>query len=345
MLGGAGFSVMPELVMDACKVDAGAWADGEWAVVELAKRIEGRQDWSGVPNLVWRREGRWQRNAPSSQPLTGLPPMSRTWVDHPRYVREGGQAGLETKRGCPCQCIYCADPLAKGREMRPRSPQVVVDELERLLAQGVDHIQSCDSEFNAPEWHAADVCKEIIRRKLGDKVHWYAMCSPVPFSSELASLMRRAGFDGVNLGVDNGDEQMLRRLKRGFTPEDILNATRCCKEAGIAVMFDLLLGAPGETKESIARTIELVKRARPTKANVQLGVRVYPGTELATLVAQPELREGLVGGDDPYEPLFFIEPAVAPFASRMLDELISDSYERKVQMRRAIQQTILREGR
>jgi hypothetical protein len=89
-------------------------------------------------------------------------------------------------------------------------------------------------------------------------------------------------------------------------------------------MFDLLLGSLGETRESIFRTIELMRRARPDRVGVALGVRVYPGTELANLVMQEELIEGHVGRDDPSEPLFFIEPRIVPFAFELLDDLIGD---------------------
>ena len=136
--------------------------------------------------------------------------------------------------------------------------------------------------------------------------------------------MRRAGCVGINFGADNGDEEMLQRLRRGFTPDEIQEATRRCKEAGMAVMLDLLLGSPGETRTSIVRTIDLMRAAEPDRVGVAVGIRVYPGTELANLVRQGALTEGLVGGDDPSDPLFFMEPGVAPFAFELLDELIGD---------------------
>jgi radical SAM superfamily enzyme YgiQ (UPF0313 family) len=328
VLGGVGFSVMPEQVLTVCEADAGVWGDGEFALVELANelatRMEGKREWPSVPNLIWRRDGEWHRNPPSNRTLADLPLMRRSWVDNRRYFREGGQAGIETKRGCPRRCIYCADPLAKGRETRTRPPRAVGDELEKLLQQGIDHIHTCDSEFNLPEWHAVEVCEEIVRRGLGNRLRWYAYCSPVPFSPQLARLMRRAGCVGINFGVDSGDREMLRRLKRGFVPDDVLSAARSCKEVGIATMFDLLLGSPGETRESITRTIELMRQAGPDRVGVALGVRVYPGTELADMVMQEELRAGLEGGDDLSEPFFFIEPEVAPFAFELLDDLIGD---------------------
>jgi len=253
--------------------------------------------------------------------------MSRRWVDNACYYREGGQAGIETKRGCPGRCIYCADPLAKGRDIRTRPPGAVADELERLLAQGIDHIHLCDSEFNMPEEHARAVCGEIIRRHLGDRVHWYAYCSPVPFSASLARMFRRAGCAGINFGVDNGDPHMLARLERPFIPGDILRAVRACAAERIAVMCDLLLGSPGETEESITRTIDLMKRAGPDRVGVALGVRVYPGTALAEMIARENRGEGLRGDDGTSAPLFFIEPAVVPRAPDLIARL-TDGDER-----------------
>ena len=316
VLGGVGFSVMPEQVLALSGAALGIWGEGEFALPELAARLERNQDWRDLPNLVWRRGSAWQRNAPSFPELAGLPPMSRRWVDNRRYFHQGGQAGFETKRGCPGECVYCADPVAKGKLTRIRPPDAVADELGRLLEQGIDHLHTCDGEFNLPAWHALEVCREITRRGLGERLRWYAYCSPAPFSPELARTMRKAGCVGVNFGADNGDQGMLRRLGRGFTPADIVNATRWSREAGMAVMLDLLLGSPGETRESLARTVELVKQADPDRAGVSVGVWVYPGTELARSLGVTERAEG--------PPFFFLEPKIASFAFDLLDSLIGE---------------------
>jgi len=314
VLGGVGFSVMPEPVLALSNAEIGVWGEGEFVLPELAARLERKQEWRELPNLVWRRGAAWQRNAPCSWPLAGLPPMSRSWVDNRRYFRQGGQAGFETKRGCPGQCIYCADPVAKGKQTRLRPPGAVADELESLLGQGIDHLHTCDGEFNLPMSHAFEVCEEMVRRGLGDRLRWYAYCSPAPFSPELARAMRRAGCVGINFGADNGDQEMLRRLGRGFAPSDILNATRWSKDTGMAVMLDLLLGSPHETRESLVRTMELMQRADPDRVGVSVGVRVYPGTELAARVAPSQGTE----------PLFYLEPEIAPLVFPLLDALIGD---------------------
>ncbi|OEU52974.1 MAG: hypothetical protein BA861_12600 [Desulfobacterales bacterium S3730MH5] len=322
VLGGVGFSVMPEQILGLCRADAGLWGDGEFGLLQLAESMEGKRPRHDVANLFWRHHDTWQHNRSSMPLLTKLPPMSRSWVDNRRYFREGGQAGIETKRGCSGHCVYCVDPIAKGKAIRIRPPGAVVDEMERLLEQGIDHIHTCDSEFNLPQQHASDVCKEMIRRNLDDKLRWYAYCSPLDFSLELARLMRGAGCVGINFGVDSGDEDMLRRLRRDFVPNAILSTVRSCQEAGIVVMLDLLLGSPGETRQSIVTTIELMKQAAPERVGVAVGVRVYPGTELADMVRQTEVREGIVGAGDASEPIFFMEPAIAPFVFELLDKLI-----------------------
>jgi tryptophan 2-C-methyltransferase len=323
-LGGVGFSVMPEAVIERCGADLGVRGDGEFVLPALASRLERGENWSDLPNLVFRGGSGWRRNPAGATPLEALPPMSRDFVDNLRYFREGGQAGFETKRGCPNRCVYCADPLAKGKTVRARPPVVVADEIARLAARGIDHLHTCDSEFNVPEAHAAAVCREIVRRGLGDRIRWYAYCAPVPFSKELAALMRRAGCAGINFGVDSGDPEMLARLGRDFGPGDIVATARLVREAGMAVMLDLLFGSPGETRESVVRTVDLVRRSEPDRAGVAVGVRVYPGTVLADRIVSDDLGEGLIGGTDLSDPVFFVEPAVAPFLFDLLDDLVGD---------------------
>lgn len=324
VVGGVGFSTMPELILTQCSADAGIWGDGEFAFVELAKCLAADKEIRDIPNVIRKRDERWHRNPPQFYPLKNLPGMSRNLVDNQRYLCEGGQVGFETKRGCSCNCIYCADPVAKGNEIRCRPPEAVVVEIKNLLAQGIDCLHTCDCEFNLPSWHAEEICIEMIKNKLGGKIGWYAYCTPLSFSPKLAGLMREAGCIGINFGVDNGDDEMLKRLKRGFSSENIENTARACKEAGIVTMFDLLLGSPGESKESITHTIELIKKTNPDRVGVSIGVRVYPHTELAGRIERGELKGGLVGNDGKLETLFYLEPNVSPFITELLEDLIDN---------------------
>jgi tryptophan 2-C-methyltransferase len=314
VVGGVGFSVMPERILALSNADYGVWGEGEFVLPRLADRLSKRQPIEDLPGLVWCDRGTWRRNPPIFGQLADLPLMQRRWVDNRRYFQQGGQAGFETKRGCSASCTFCADPVAKGREVRLRPPKMVVEELMHLLAQGIDVFHTCDGEFNISMPHALEVCREMERQGLGTKVRWYAYCSPAPFSPELAQAMRTAGCAGIDFGADHGNPSMLKRLGRNFGPDDVRNATRWSKEAGMAVMLDLLLGAPGETKEGIEQTVNMVRQAGPDLAGVSLGVRLFPGTELTAQV----------GDEEKEEPAFFLEPQIAPFVFDWMNALVGN---------------------
>ena len=92
----------------------------------------------------------------------------------------------------------------------------------------------------------------------------------------------------------------------------------------MSVMLDLLLGAPGESRDSIVQTVDLMKRADPDRVGVSLGVRVYPGTALEGEFVGRKDADGLVGGGGPFDPLFFLEPEIEQGVFEWLHAWIGD---------------------
>jgi radical SAM superfamily enzyme YgiQ (UPF0313 family) len=314
VLGGCGFSIFPRRIMAATGADFGIAGDGEAAVTALARRLEEGGSGRGVPGVACRNGDGTITVAPPAYPTSLSVPVSRSHIDNPRYLREGGMGGLETKRGCPGQCIYCADPIGKGARARCRPPAEVADEAEALLAQGVDVVHLCDSEFNLPPEHATAVCDEFRDRDLGRRLRWYCYAAVSPFSPQLARRMRAAGCAGINFGADSGSDRMLAALGRPYRGEAVTAAVAACRQAGITVMLDLLIGAPGEDEASVRESIELVKAADPCRAGAAVGVRVYPGTPLARIVRQqgpmdgnPNLRGHVRDNDDFFRPVFHVD--------------------------------------
>lgn len=324
VLGGVGYSVAPGPILDYLGADLGIAGEGEAALDLLAAAVDHGGGFEQVPGLVHRSDGQLVANSQKHIDLAALPPRQRTLADNRRYFAEGGQAGFETKRGCGMACIYCADPVAKGRTWRLLPPEMVVREIRALLDQGIDHLHTCDSEFNLPADHGAAVCEEIIRSGLGQSVHWYAYCSPSPFTPEMAELFVRAGCAGVDFGVDSGDEGILAGLARHFHPAEIRQTAKICRRFGIHYMFDLLIGGPGETRESVRRTIGLMKEIDAERVGVAIGVRVYPGTRMARIAR--EQPEALHGSADPelLRPVFYLAPELGPDAVGFVRELVGD---------------------
>ncbi|MFB0526139.1 MAG: radical SAM protein [bacterium] len=330
ILGGVGFSIMPEKILEYCELDVGIRGDGEETLPLLLNRIAEGRNYTDLPGLVYRASGGFVSNTPEYFDLNKLSSRRRKLLNNRRYFDEGGQGNIETKRGCTKRCIYCADPLAKGRKIRLRNPKGVLHELEALLDEGVNYFHFCDSEFNLPEDHAKAVCQQIISLGVDKKINWYAYCSPIPFSEELAMLMKITGCRGVDFGVDNGNMEMLKILGRDFGKDEIRNTARLCHKYSITFMFDLLLGGPGETRETVKETIELMRETEPDRVGVMVGVRIYPGTELGNVVLKEcpmeenrNLQGKIKGNSDFFEPVFYVSSKLGEDIFSYVCELIA----------------------
>jgi len=307
--------------------DYGIRGDGETALIELARRLSTGEDVSSIPGLVFHSDGQIIENPPLPAKLNELMPRRRSFVNNLAYFKLGGQGSIETKRGCDGKCRYCADPVAKGRTVRLMPPAGVADEIEALLNQGVDVLHLCDSEFNLPPAHALEVCEELIRRKMGDKIRWYAYLAPAPFSRGLAESMLAAGCVGINFGADSTHPSILQSLGRNFTAEDIRTAVDECRRTGIKVMLDLLIGGPGETPETARHTIETVKDMNPDRVGISLGVRVFAETPLSEWTKSRKIelhRPGSHGREGLLYPVFYISPELGSKPEEVVGDFVQD---------------------
>jgi len=181
IIGGVGFSIMPFETLAYTGADAGICGDGEEVFVNLIS--------SGIrPKGIIK--------APLF-PLSNFKP-ERGFINNLFYYRAGGMAGIETTRGCNRRCIYCADPVAKGKKVRFRHVESVIDEVKQLLKEGIAHFHFCDSEFNLSMEYTKSLCQGFIDNKLGEQISWYAYGVPDIMDRELAELLKKAGCKGIN---------------------------------------------------------------------------------------------------------------------------------------------------
>ncbi|MFH0768141.1 MAG: radical SAM protein, partial [Chloroflexota bacterium] len=257
--------------------------------------------------------------------LQYLPVPRRRIFNNKKYEQFGAIVGLETKRGCSQKCIYCADPVAKGTRMRLRPPEMVVKELQDLLEQGVSWLHLCDSEFNLPIKHAKEICQAIIDKGLGDKIRWYCYCAPTPFDSELARLMKGAGCAGINFGVDSLCDDQLHRLGRLHSSNDVHQLVRLLHNEGLNYMFDLLIGSPEETEDTVRITIDKAREFNIPLVGIAVGVRLYPNTVLGNAVTDGIIKAGLHPdiNKDLDQPVFYLSPSLNN-ASTLINQLVGN---------------------
>jgi radical SAM superfamily enzyme YgiQ (UPF0313 family) len=331
VLGGIGFSFNPGPTLTFTGATHGVVGDAEESFARLLDRLLAGELPVGIPGAVYRDPaGTLVRVPRRSIDLALIPAPSRRFVDGPRYFAEGGQAGIETLRGCTRRCVYCCEPAACGATLRLRDPASLADEVEDLLDQGIDVLHLCDTETNLAPTHIEAWCAALTERGLAEHIRWYAYGRPLPLDAGLAETMARAGCAGLDLGADHGDPAMLRRLGHGFGPEHIVAAVRACRDAGIAVMLDMMLGGPGETRDTLATALELARRAEPDCVGLSVGVRLYPDAPLARAVRaqapvseHPALHGVTHDNEDLLRPVFYVSPALGASIHAVVAEQVA----------------------
>lgn len=268
VMGGGGFSVLPQQLMRRFRLDYGIVGEGERAFAALVSRMAGgSRQARDIPNLL---SGDGVPPVPASQhreylDLDANATPDRRWTD-PRYYELSGIASIQTKRGCTMRCDYCTYPDIEGREIRRRAGEVVADEWQALVAShpSIDHIFIVDAVFNLPPRHAREVSEALIARGLNTP--WTCYLNPLYFDQALANVMARAACSGVEIGSDSGTDEGLERLRKGFTTEDIRRASRSCREAGIKDCHTFVLGARGDTLDDVERSLDFIDTLDPHAA-------------------------------------------------------------------------------
>ena len=331
ILGGCGFSIAPEALLDFLDADLGVAGAQEADLLRLLACLGHEDAYPEVPGLVWREGGRIRSNPPSPPTMDEDFFSSRRTVNNLEYFHTGGMVGLETKRGCTGLCRYCVDPVAKGNRVFTKPLDCLVKEIESLVDQGVTVFHLCDSEFNQPRNHAFDVCEALTQDGLSGKIRWFTYASPLGFDEALASRMVAAGCAGINFGVDHSHPDMLRALGRQHCAEDLERTAEAARRAGLPVLFDLLLGGPGETRETLRETIDFCRKIEVPRVGANCGIRVYPGTafsrevlERGPLHENPDLQGRLEGNEELLYPVFFLSHGMGPGWQDYLAALVRD---------------------
>lgn len=187
-----------------------------------------------------------------------------------------------TGRGCPHRCLFCSPITRKsfGEGMRLRSSENIVDEMEHLMAHGVNAFSFEDDNFTAKEAHVLSLCEEIQRRHL--KVHWMARARIDGIRPHLLEAMKEAGCLLLHLGVESGSERIIRLIRKssnnGAWPEMCKRVFHEAKRVGIATNAFFVLGCPTETREEVEQSIHLAEQLAPDMVQVHF-FTPYPGSE------------------------------------------------------------------
>ena len=272
-------------------VDIVARGEGETTIVSLALALKEEKDWSDLPGVVFRRGGVVIDNGwPALQAdLDTLAAPARHLLPLGRYRALHMPISMTTSRGCPHGCIFCVGRKMVGARVRYRDPARVVDELADIAGYGFHQVNLADDLFTASAGHCLAVCDEILRRGLA--VRWTSFARVDTVSTEVLKRMRQAGCQAVSFGIESGDPGILKTIRKGITLAQVEAAVAMCHEAGLMPHGSFILGLPGETPETIERTLAFGRRLEAM--GVSYGFHLlapFPGTRVRDRAAEYGLK-------------------------------------------------------
>ncbi|MCW4030045.1 MAG: B12-binding domain-containing radical SAM protein [Candidatus Bathyarchaeota archaeon] len=269
-------------LQEAPYLDIAIRNEGELTIVELADRIEKGQAYTDIVGTTCRKDGKIVRNPdrPPLENLDSLPfPALHLW-EKLGEIRKYGTIPYPIlgSRGCTFWCNFCTTVRMFGRRYRMRSPKNVVDEIEYLHKNyHANQFTFYDDAFTVDQNRTMEICNEIHRRGL--KIKWDCETRVDMVSRELLFKMREAGCIAVWYGVESGSKKLLTSMGKGFNLNQTRRAFKWAKEAGLMTVAGVILGFPGETKESVWETIRFVKELNPNDVGFYIATP-YPGTPL-----------------------------------------------------------------
>lgn len=296
VIGGAGFSLMPEAILDYCGGDYGIVGEGEQAFSHLLELLEQKKT---PPRIM--KAPFLCTHAEIQEPCFA-PDLLRY------YTEASGVISLHTKRGCVKNCLYCTYPLLEGRTIRPRPVEAVLDDLRWLKKNAkFQELFFTDAVFNDISGHWLRLVEGMARA--GISTPWTAFFQPEGLTGEALALCKRTGLKAVEFGTDALSDTTLSALDKGFSFDAARQATSLCHNLALPCAHFVICGGPGETMHTLHEGLDNLETLEQCLVFAFLGIRIYQGTPLM----DQAIREGIAHAEDStLRPTYYFTPHITP---------------------------------
>lgn len=290
VLGGSGFSAMPNEILEYFNADYGIIGPGEEAFPHFLKLLESNQLHRKIING-------WNYGLDSELEI-----LRAKEINYSRYMQNEGIVGFSTHVGCSNGCPYCIEALKK---VYYRKINKIIKEIEFLINRGDNHFHLCDSEFNENLNYSKKFCKSIIEKSLDLK--WTLYMKPSPYDEELFRLLSKSNAYLITLSVDS--DKSIQTDNR-YCYNDLKNIIKYCKKYNIELAIDLLTGYPNEPLESTKKVVDFFKKERPKTVGISFYYRLFKNTKLSQLIErtppmQKKLTRPYSENENYITPIFF----------------------------------------
>ena len=296
IIGGPHFTGNPEDSL-CDNITYGIRGEGEEALLELLNSLEEGKDISNLQNLVFKTKVGVHVNPtrPYIKNLDTLPPPAwdlmklNEYVD-PNYF-EGPHVAIFTTRGCPYNCKFCASCVTWNRKVRFNSVDRVINDIKYIVnTLGIRNIMFHDDNFTSNKRRAIEICKRIISEKLDIKYTMQVRADNV--DKELIANLKDSGCQFAAIGVESGNQDILKSMGKRETKEQFRNAIKILKDFKLPSIASYIFGFPEDTNETIKETIDFAEELNADQSKFMI-LSAYPGTEYFRLAKERHLVDQL----------------------------------------------------
>ncbi|MFH2218120.1 MAG: cobalamin-dependent protein [Pseudomonadota bacterium] len=253
------------------QIDFVVVGEGEYPFLNLVRCIE-KADYAGIEDIdgiAFRKDGRILKTKDPEpiQNLDALPSPAKYFEYRHLYLT----------RGCTGKCKFCGSPLFWGPRVRSHSTEYFVEQLELLYNKGVTFFYFSDDTFTFSKKDVIEICKKILQKKL--IISWVAISRVNAVSEDVICWMRKAGCIQISYGVESGSEKIRKTLNKRIKTDQIEKAFKTTGEHGILPRAYFIYGCPGESRETIRESLELIYKIKPLVVHFFI-LSIFPGTAL-----------------------------------------------------------------
>ena len=212
-----------------------------------------KDELDNIPGIIYKKDGLFKKTSFDCwfDDLDAIPFPARDLMRNELYPRpDTGEpmATIQVSRGCPAQCTYCLTPIISGRTVRKRSVENIFAEIEECYYKyGIKNFFFKADTFTIDAKWASDLCDLIINSELHGKIEFTANSRVKPLEYELLKKLKKAGCFTIVVGFESGNNDTLKKIKKGTTKEDNLNAAKLIKKSGLPIFGFFMIGFPWET--------------------------------------------------------------------------------------------------
>jgi radical SAM superfamily enzyme YgiQ (UPF0313 family) len=315
VLGGAGYSIFPGSALTFLGADFGIQGEGEIAFPALLSWLEAGRRTAAPPGVYLPNRAALQRSYVEYLDTLRLP-EPRLWLDS--TTDTAARVPVQSRRGCPLDCVFCSTSAIEGKPVRKRSPELVVAWMAEVYARGFRNFHFVDNTFNLPPSYAKDLCCRVIDSGLD--LDWWAIVYPKWVDVALVQLMAKAGCTQISLGFESGSKPILQMLNKRFNRTDVQIISEMFADAGIERYGFLLLGGPGETRDTVEESLAFAESLHLDFLKITVGIRIYPHTPLASRA----VAEGAVRPDDDLlAPRFYLAASLRDWLPERVAQVVA----------------------